>query len=243
MRHGIRTELGLELREVLHQERRQEPILSQTEQVLLMEGVDVGLGVLLDDTVRDDDRATFVGGTDAVERETTGKTGDRTEERFEGLGEMVRDVVLVDLDHGPPGGLFVRELGLAADADDGGVVRAGGDETVQGVGGNSLSAAVSDGHDGKEIGTTHGISVDGENVLVERGVDTDDVPHLVIDLELERVHGQIEVDAVEVVHEEDLRVTLATIAGLGALGGLADLNDDHVPVDEHQHGLVTLQEN
>jgi hypothetical protein len=104
---SIRTELGLETGEVLHQQRRQESIFTETEQILLVEGVHIRLGVLFDDTVGDDDWATFVGCADAVEGEATGKTCDGAKKRFEGLRKMVGNVIFVDLDHGPPRDFFV----------------------------------------------------------------------------------------------------------------------------------------
>lgn len=56
----IGTELGLERREVFEQERRQEPILAEREQVLLVQRVHERLGVLVDDPVRDDDGSALV---------------------------------------------------------------------------------------------------------------------------------------------------------------------------------------
>ena len=90
-------ELGAERREVLQQQRRQETILSERQQVLLVQGIDVRLCVLLDDTVRDDDRSALVGGTNAVHGETSGKTRHRAEQTLEGLRQVVGDVVLVNL--------------------------------------------------------------------------------------------------------------------------------------------------
>ena len=51
-----------------------------------MKGIDVGFGVFVDDAVRDDDRASFVGSTDAEKSETTGQASDRAEQALEGLG-------------------------------------------------------------------------------------------------------------------------------------------------------------
>jgi len=133
MSDSVWAELRLELREVFHQQGCQETILSEREQILLVQCVDVGLGVLFDDTVGDDDWTTFVGGTDAVERETTGQASDGSEEGLEGLGEMVRDIVLVDLDHGPPRCLLVAELRLSADTNDRRVVCARSDKAIEGV--------------------------------------------------------------------------------------------------------------
>jgi hypothetical protein len=127
---------------MLHQQGRQIPILSKREQVLLVQRIDIGLGVLVNDAVGDDDGTTFVGGTDAVEGETTGKTGDRAEQAFEGLGEMVREVVFVDLDHSPPRPLFVLEFGFTADSDDTGIIRSRGNEPVEGIGSDGLQSAL-----------------------------------------------------------------------------------------------------
>jgi hypothetical protein len=107
MRDRVWAKLGLERREVLHHQRRQEPILSEREQVLLVQSVNVGFRVFLDDAVGDDDGPALVRGPNAVQGETTRQAGDGSEEGFKGLGEMVRDVVFVDLDHRPPGTFFV----------------------------------------------------------------------------------------------------------------------------------------
>lgn len=141
-RHRVRRriwgELGLERREVLHHQRCQEPILTEREQVLLVQRVDVGIRVFFDDAVRDDDRPSFVGGTDAVERETAGQAGDGAEETFERFGEVMRDVVFVHLDHRPPRAVFVRELGFTTDANDAGIICAASHQSVQRIRRNSL---------------------------------------------------------------------------------------------------------
>ena len=54
------------------------------------------------------------------------------------------------------------------------------------------------GHD-KTGRLTHSISVDLEDVFVKSRIDANDIPHLVIDLELQRRHGSVEVDSVEVL--------------------------------------------
>ena len=73
VRFGVGAELGLERREMLHHECCQEPIFER-EQILLVQRIDIGLRVLLDDTVGDDDGPSLVGSTDTIERETTGQT-------------------------------------------------------------------------------------------------------------------------------------------------------------------------
>ena len=84
-------------------------------------------------------------------------------------------------------------------------------------------------HTNHHICSTYCISVDSEDVLVEGRVDTDDVAHLVIDFQLEWTHRRIKVDPVEILKQEDLTVTLATVAWLCALRRLADFDDDDVP--------------
>jgi hypothetical protein len=97
MSDSIRRKLHLESRKVLHHERGEVPIFSQGEKVLFVQSVDIGLGILVDDNRGDDDRSTFVGSTDAVDGETSGKTGDRSEERLECFCEVMGDEVLVYL--------------------------------------------------------------------------------------------------------------------------------------------------
>ena len=99
---GVCTELGLERGEMLHQQGSQETIFTKGEQILLVQGVDIGFSVFFDDTVGDDDWATLVGCTNPVHGETSRKTGDGAEETLESLGQVVGDVVLVNLDRGPP---------------------------------------------------------------------------------------------------------------------------------------------
>ena len=103
---GIRRELHLECRKVLHHQRSKISVLSKREQVLLVQSVDVGLGVFFDDHGGDDDRPAFVCGSNPINRETTGKTGDRAEKRLEGFGQVVRDVVFVDLRFSSPSGVL-----------------------------------------------------------------------------------------------------------------------------------------
>jgi hypothetical protein len=70
----IRNELGLECGEVFQKERRQETIFTEREQILLVKRIYIAFGVLVDDTVGDNDRSALVCGTDTVERETSRKT-------------------------------------------------------------------------------------------------------------------------------------------------------------------------
>ena len=97
MRDSIRNELRPERREMLEKERGEVTILSERQQVLLVKSVDVRIRVLLDDAVGDDDGATLVRSTNAIHGETTWQASDGTEEGLEGLGQVVRNVVLVHL--------------------------------------------------------------------------------------------------------------------------------------------------
>lgn len=72
------------------------------------------------------------------------------------------------------------------------------------------------------------VSVNSENVFVEGRVDANYVPHLMVDLQFHRRHGCIKVDTVEVVHYQDLRVSLATITGFRPLTRLSNFHDDNI---------------
>ena len=94
---GVWCELHFERREVLHHKCRKVSILAEGEQVLLVKGIDITFRVFFNDSVGDNERAALVGSTDAVHAEATRQASYRTEERFECLREMVRNVVLVNL--------------------------------------------------------------------------------------------------------------------------------------------------
>ncbi len=51
-------------------------------------------------------------------------------------------------------------------------------------------------------------------------------------LELQRRHGSIEVDTVQIVHKENLTISFTTITRLRALCGFANFDDDHVAAEE-----------
>lgn len=131
MRDGVGAELSLERREMLHHECCQESILSEREQILLVQRIDIGLRVLLDDTVGDDDGPSLVGSADTIQRETTGQTRHRAEQTLESLGQVMGDVVFVDLDHRPPRALFVREFCFTTNTDDAGVISTLGNQSIQ----------------------------------------------------------------------------------------------------------------
>ena len=97
MRNCIRSELEPVRWEMLHQERCQITIFTEREQVLLVQSINIAFCIVVDNAIGDDDRATFVGSTDPVHRETSGQTRHGAEQALERLRQVVGDVVLVDL--------------------------------------------------------------------------------------------------------------------------------------------------
>lgn len=82
---------------MFHQQRRQESIFAEGEQVLLVQGVYVIIRIFINHTVGNDERSAFIISAHAVKGEATRKTRDRAEKTLESFGQVVRDVVLVDL--------------------------------------------------------------------------------------------------------------------------------------------------
>ena len=97
MCESVGGEFSTEGREVLEQESSQVTIFTKRQQVLLVQSIDVRFRVLFDNSVGDDDRPPLVSSSNPVHGETTGQTCDRAEQTLEGLGQVVRDVVLVNL--------------------------------------------------------------------------------------------------------------------------------------------------
>ena len=85
------------------------------QQVLHMQRVNTILRVVLDELVGDEQGLVGIRRSQAVERETTGKTSNGTEQRLESLRQMVRNEVLVDLHHGNDRLLRVGQLSLNTD--------------------------------------------------------------------------------------------------------------------------------
>ena len=118
MCESVGGEFSTEGREVLEQESSQVTIFTKRQQVLLVQSINVWLGVLLDNSVGDDDRPSLVSSSNPVHGETTGKTGHGTEERLESFRKMMGDVILVDLDHSPPRMVLIGKLRLTTNTDD-----------------------------------------------------------------------------------------------------------------------------
>ena len=52
--------------------------------------------------------------------------------------------------------------------------------------------------------SSHRIGIDRKDILIKRRIDSNDIAHLMINFEFQRVHRSVKVYAVEVVHQEDL---------------------------------------
>lgn len=139
MRGRIGAKLRLERREVFHHQRRQKTIFTEREQILLVQCIHVRLGVFFNDTVRDDNGSSFIGCADTVQGETTRQTCDGAKKTFECFGQVMRDVVFVDLNHRPPGAFFVRELGFATNSNDAGIIRTRSHQSIERIRCNSLN--------------------------------------------------------------------------------------------------------
>ena len=74
---------------MLHHQRRQVSIFAEGKQILLVKGVDINLGVLINDSGGDDDGTALVGGSNPVDTETSRQTGNGSEKTFECLGQVV----------------------------------------------------------------------------------------------------------------------------------------------------------
>lgn len=69
---------------------------------LLVQCVNVRFAVLVDHPVGDDDRPPLVRRLDAIRGEAPGKTSGRAEKTFKCFRQVMGEIILVDLDHGPP---------------------------------------------------------------------------------------------------------------------------------------------
>ena len=105
-----------------NQDSGQETILSKEQEVLLVKCGDDALTILLDDFRLDDQRYPILAGRfpclQSEHGETSRKTGDTTEDRFEGLRVVMGDEVLEDLDGGDPRLPLVRYPRLSTNTHD-----------------------------------------------------------------------------------------------------------------------------
>lgn len=97
---SLRTKDHLSLGEGLEHQGGEVTIFSEQEQVLLVQGVDNVLGVVLANVGVCQDRnpvtGLSLGRLDTVDTETSGKTSHTSEHRLESLGQVVGNVVLED---------------------------------------------------------------------------------------------------------------------------------------------------
>lgn len=77
---------------------------------------------------------------------------------------------------------------------------------------------------------TYSVSIDRKDILIEGRINSNDVPHLMIDLQLQRGHWRVKVYPVQIMKEENLTVSFAAISRLRTLSGFADLDDDHITI-------------
>ena len=111
-----------------------------------MQSVDVNVSILGDHFVGNDQRSSLVGGPEAIHAETekvskeasskiryspARQASDAAEQRLEGFGQVMRDVVFVHLNHSPPTSFFVFQARLSADASNFGVIGTICDQTVE----------------------------------------------------------------------------------------------------------------
>ena len=91
------------------------------------------------------------------------KTSNTAEERLESLCQVMRDEVLVNLNHSPPRSFFVLQTGFTANASNLCIVGTSCDQSIE------------------RILADTGISVDHKKIFVKLGIDTNNVVDLVLD--------------------------------------------------------------
>ena len=83
-----------------------------------MESVDTVLRVVVDDSLGDEEWLVGVGSAESVHGETTGQASDRAEQAFECFGEVVGDVVFVDLHHSDDRVLGIGNRSFTTNTED-----------------------------------------------------------------------------------------------------------------------------
>jgi len=216
----------LPLREGPQHQSREITIFSEKQQVLLVQGVDHVLGIVLDDVGIGKNRypviLTTLGCLDAVHAETPGKTGYTTKSGLERFGEMVRDKVLKDLNRSDPALSFVGNLGFTTETHNLWVLDHCAD------------------HVSKTIREDFGIGVNHESDFVKVRRDSSNFVDAVEHFVFEFGHTFIKHDLLKERHEDDLTVALTTVSGLGDGGFSWGTTFDN---DEHRNALLLLNGN
>lgn len=97
---SIADELCLEQWEMLEEERGEVTIFSKMQKILHVQRVDPVFGIVFNHLIRYEERFVGIRSPDAIESETTGKTGNGAEQTFERFGHMMRDEVFIHLSLG-----------------------------------------------------------------------------------------------------------------------------------------------
>lgn len=216
----LRNKEQLAARENLEHERRQVTVLSEQQQVLLVQSVDHVFRVLFHHVRVGQDRHIVALGSfrslDPVHAETSGQTSDTTKDRLERLVQVVRNVVFKHLDHGDPTVRLVLDLGFTAKTHDVGVAHERGHLVPQ------------------RVREHLGVGIDKHDGLVLVRWDTTKTPNLGEQVVLKVRQTVVKDDFGKEVHDDNLRITFTTVAWLGtlALGSLllflrvSDLDND-----------------
>lgn len=107
----------------------------------------------------------------------------------------MRDVVLVDLNHGDDGRSGIGQGRFTTKPDDSRVMHE------------------SSNHSGGRIWGDNSIGVNLQHEFVESRVDSNDVSNLMMHLELERAHRMVVVNSIQESHNDHLRVSFTTVSG------------------------------
>src|SRR6266536_4754522 len=123
---------------------------------------------------------------------------------------MMGDVVLVDLNHGPPTALFILETGLSTNSSNLCIICTARHKSIEGI---FLDTC---------------ISVNHQEVLIEFRIHANDIVNLVEDFQLEWRHWSPVMNTVEEVEEQDLGVTFPAVTRLRLrLFGFLSYLDNH----------------
>lgn len=75
---------------------------------------------------------------------------------------------------------------------------------------------------------TNRVCINSKDVFVESGFNANDIFHVMADFEFQGRHRGVEMNLIEVLEEQDLTVTFATIPRFRTLCWFSDLDYDQV---------------